>query len=51
MVRIKKYAMRGISLGEVDEATRTAKFTFMTEAPCDNWFVPENASVKKKTLT
>lgn len=48
MVRIKKYAERGISLGEVDEASRTAKFTFMTEAPCDNWFVPESCLCEKE---
>lgn len=48
MVRIKKYAMRGISLGEVDESTRTAKFTFMTEQPCDNWFVPESCLCEKE---
>ena len=48
MVRIKKYAMRDISLGEVDEASRTAKFTFMTEAPCDNWFVPESCLCEKE---
>ena len=48
MVRIKKYAVRDISLGEVDESTRTAKFTFMTEAPCDNWFVPESCLCEKE---
>ena len=48
MVRIKKYAERDISLGEVDESTRTAKFTFMTEAPCDNWFVPESCLCEKE---
>ena len=48
MVRIKKYAVRDISLGEVDEASRTAKFTFMTEAPCDNWFVPESCLCEKE---
>ena len=50
MVKIKKYAMRDISLGEVDEATRTAKFTFMTEAPCDNWFVPESCLCEKENV-
>lgn len=50
MVRIKKYAMRDISLGEVDEANRTAKFTFMTEAPCDNWFVPESCLCEKENV-
>lgn len=50
MVRIKKYAERGISLGEVDEASRTAKFTFMTEAPCDNWFVPESCLCEKQNV-
>ena len=48
MVKIKKFAMRDIALGEVDEATRTAKFTFMTEAPCDNWFVPESCLCEKE---
>ena len=50
MVRIKKYAMRDISLGEVDEANRTAKFTFMTQAPCDNWFVPESCLCEKENV-
>ena len=50
MVKIKKYAMRDISLGEVDETTRTAKFTFMTEAPCDNWFVPESCLCEKENV-
>ena len=50
MVKIKKYAVRDISLGEVDEATRTAKFTFMTEAPCDNWFVPESCLCEKENV-
>lgn len=50
MVKIKKYAVRDISLGEVDEANRTAKFTFMTEAPCDNWFVPESCLCEKENV-
>lgn len=50
MVRIKKYAVRDISLGEIDEANRKAKFTFMTEAPCDNWFVPESCLCEKKNV-
>ena len=50
MVRIKKYAVRDISLGEIDEANRKAKFTFMTEAPCDNWFVPESCLCEKQNV-
>ena len=50
MVKIKKYAMRDISLGEVDETNRTAKFTFMTETPCDNWFVPESCLCEKENV-
>ncbi len=48
MVRIKKYAMRDIALGEVDESARTARFTFMTETPCSNWFVPESCLCEKE---
>ena len=50
MVRIKKYAVRDISLGEIDEANRKAKFTFMTEASCDNWFVPESCLCEKQNV-
>ena len=39
--KIKKSAFRDIHVDGIDEATRRVKFTFMTEAPCDNWFVPE----------
>lgn len=48
MVKIKKYAMRDISLGEVNEESRTARFTFMTETPCDNWFVPESCLCERE---
>ena len=50
MAKIKKYAARGISLDGVDEATRRVKFTFMTEAPCDNWFVPESCICEKECV-
>ena len=50
MVRIKKYAMRDVALGEVDAENRTAKFTFMTEAPCDNWFVPESCLCERENV-
>ena len=50
MVRIKKYAMREVALGEVNAETRTARFTFMTEAPCDNWFVPESCLCEKENV-
>lgn len=48
MIKIKKYAMRDISLGEVNEESRTARFTFMTETPCDNWFVPESCLCERE---
>lgn len=48
MVKIKKYAMRDISLGEVDGESRTARFTFMTEMACDNWFVPESCLCERE---
>ena len=48
MVKIKKYASRDISLGEVNEESRTARFTFMTETPCDNWFVPESCLCERE---
>ncbi len=39
--KIKQYAMREIAIDGVDEASRKLRFTFMTEAPCDNWAIPE----------
>lgn len=38
---IKQYAMREIAIDGVDKESRKLRFTFMTEAPCDNWIVPE----------
>jgi hypothetical protein len=41
---VKQRAFREVSL--VDDAInveeRTAKLTFMTEVPCNNWYVPES---------
>ena len=50
MVKIKKYASRDIALNGVDEATRKVSFTFMTDAPCDNWFVPESCLCEKECV-
>ncbi len=38
---IKQYAMREIAIDGVEKESRKLRFTFMTEAPCDNWLVPE----------
>lgn len=38
---IKQFGLREIAVDGVDEASRKLRFSFMTEAPCDNWFVPE----------
>ena len=38
---IKQFGLREIAVDGVDEESRKLRFSFMTEAPCDNWFVPE----------
>lgn len=42
--RIERVALREMSLEQdgIIEAERRVRFTFMTEAPCDNWYVPES---------
>ena len=49
-MKIKKYASRDISLNGIDEATRKVSFTFMTDAPCNNWFVPESCLCEKENV-
>ena len=49
-MKIKKYASRDISLNGIDEATRKVSFTFMTDAPCNNWSVPESCLCEKENV-
>lgn len=49
MTKIKKRAFRAATYdGGVNVEERTAKLTFMTEAICDNWFVPEKVICTKE---
>lgn len=50
ITRIKQYAVRGVTVDGVDAESRRVKFTFMTEAPCDNWFVPEKCLCEKENV-
>lgn len=48
--KIKQYAVREFTIDGVDEATRTANLTCMTDKPCDNWFVPESCICEKECV-
>ena len=47
---IKQFALREIAVDGVEEESRKLRFSFMTEAPCDNWYVPEVCLCGKKNV-
>lgn len=47
---IKQFAMREIAVDGVEEESRKLRFSFMTEAPCNNWYVPEVCLCAKKNV-
>lgn len=49
-MKIKQTAMRDLSFEGVNEKERTVTFTFMTEAPCDNWETPEICLCKEENV-
>jgi len=47
---IKQFAIREIAVDGVEEESRKLRFSFMTEAPCNNWYVPEVCLCAKKNV-
>lgn len=47
---IKQFAMREIAVDGVEEETRKLRFSFMTEAPCNNWYIPEVCLCEKENV-
>lgn len=49
-VKIKAFATRGMLVDGVDAENRRVRFTFMTEALCDNWYIPESCLCEKENV-